>query len=698
MGGLTFQYSPWFIILCLLLGLAYALVLYFRDRQFKEQASWLNWVLGILRFLLVSLIAILLLAPFLRSLVTETKKPVVVVAQDVSESVIAGMDEEAIEQYKTDVKGIRSALDGQYEVRQYAFGESTRETEDFDFTDKVTNISEALQTVYDLYSNQNLGAVILASDGIFNEGNNPLYQAEQLSAPVFSIALGDTSIEKDVLLKRVFNNRIVYLGDQFNMEIDLSAQNCAGESSVISISRYENGRFNKLKDIPVEIDKNDFFTTEEVFLEADKSGVQRYRVAVRGVAEEASTSNNIKDIFIDVLDARQKILVIAKSPHPDISALKQSVTSNKNYEMDVIYINNRNKTLEEYDLIIFHQLPDVSNLASAFFNTVEQQKIPHIFIVGTQTMTKKLNELQSLVEIQGDGRNTNDVQASPSGNFSLFNLGQDLREELPRFPPLLAPFGDFKEGGNAQVFLYQRISKIDTKYPLFVFGEENGIKKGVLCAENIWKWRLFDFLQHQNHDLFNEFISKSIQYVSAKEDKRRFRVNLPQNIFKETDPVVFDAELYNESYELVNEPDVRLTITNSEGKEFPYMFNKSGNAYTLNAGFLSVGDYTFRSSVLFAGKELTFNGQFSIQPIQLEAYSTTANHQVLNMLSEKFGGQVFYPQNISELQEVVKNKDIKPVIYQTSETRFVINYKWLFFVLLTLLTAEWFFRRYFGAY
>ena len=174
---------------------------------------------------------------------------------------------------------------------------------------------------------------------------------------------------------------------------------------------------------------------------------------------------------------------------------------------------------------------------------------------------------------------------------------------------------------------------------------------------------------------------------------------MDKNVFKENEADVFDAELYNESYELINEPDVSLSIKDGDGKEFPFTFNKNTSGYTLNAGILPVGSYTFRGTTFYNGQTLDYNGQFSIQPVQLEVYETTANHGMLRLLSEQFGGALFYPSEVSKLGEAVLTKDtIKPVIYQTTKTRSVINLKWIFFLLLALLSGEWFLRRYHGAY
>lgn len=698
MENITFQYPAWYIIFCALLGLIAAGLLYYKDRSFSQQSNWLNWLLGSIRFLLVSLIAILLLSPLLKSLVTETKKPVIVLAQDQSESILADMDESTLAKYKTDFNQLASSLGEEYDVKTYAFGNEVREGVDFNFTDKVSNISDLLKYLYDLYSNQNLGAVVLASDGIYNEGSNPIYASAKLAAPIFTVALGDTIPKKDLILKRVFHNKIAYLDDKFSIQVDINAQNCSDGNTVLNITAVGGGN-TVLERIPIAINKNDFFTTKEVILDAKKAGVQRFRISLNEINGEVTTLNNTQDIFVDVLDARQKILILANNPHPDITAIKQSISGNKNYEITTAYINDLKVNVGTFDFVILHQLPAKSNDAAAVLKTLYDKNIPRLYIVGMQSDLSKFSKVQPLLDLRADGRNTNDIQAKVADNFSLFTIDDNLKSELPNFAPMTAPFGDFKDNANTQVLLYQRIGKIDTKYPLLLFGEQNNIKMGVLAAEGIWKWRLFDYLQHQNHELTSELISKSVQYLTLKEDKRKFRVSVNKNIFNENEPLFFDAELYNNSYELINEPDATITITNEEGKNYNFTFNKKNKAYSLNAGLFPVGNYSFRGTVMSNGEQLKYNGQFSVQPIQLEVYETTADHGLLRMLSDKYGGTMVSPNNINTISELVKaKKSVKPTIYQTTKTRSVINLKWIFFILLTLLTLEWFLRRYYGGY
>ena len=253
-----------------------------------------------------------------------------------------------------------------------------------------------------------------------------------------------------------------------------------------------------------------------------------------------------------------------------------------------------------------------------------------MFIIGGQSDVRKLNTLQTLMSISADPKSGNDVQATMNGAFNLFTL-EDNMNQISEFNPMTAPFGDYKELGGGQVLMYQKIGKVDTKYPLIILGESNGTKTGIIAAEGLWKWRLFDFAQHQNHDITEGLISKMIQYVGVKEDKRKFRAWTDKNVYRENEPITFGAELYNNSYELINDPDVSMIITNSENKQFNYTFNKSGRSYSLSVGILAVGNYTFKALTNVGGQKMEVDGRFSVQPIQLELYETTADHAVLKI-------------------------------------------------------------------
>lgn len=700
MEQISFQYPTWFFIFCVLAGVVYAVTLYYRDRSMGDVSPRMNTILGILRFLAVSTLSGLLLSPILKTRKTESKQPIVIFAQDVSESIGANIDSVGLANFREQIKVLESSLDEKYDFVPYSFGEKTREGIDLPFTDKASNFSNLFSDLYDLYSNQNLGAIIFSSDGIYNEGSNPIYISNKLPVPIYTVALGDTTPVKDVVLKRVFHNKIAYLGDKFTIQADIAAQNFGGKTTQLTIAQINGGKSTQITQLPIEINTNQFFTTKEVILDANKVGVQHFRLSLKRLQGEKITANNTQDIFIDILDARQKILILAQAPHPDIAALKKGITQNKNYQVSVKYAKDiAQVNIAQYDMVIFHQLPDFGHDVSATIAALRKKKTPVWYIMGAQSNIPKLNKVQGILKTKAEIASVNEVQGVVAKDFSLFKISEELRKNLPNFSPLFAPFGEFEATGNGKVLLQQRIGKITTKYPLFVFGEEDGQKVGILAGEGLWKWELFDYLENNNHEVFNELVEKTVQYLSVKDDKRRFRVSVAKNIFKENEAAILNAELYNNAYELINEPEVNITITDSEGRDYNFTFTREGKTYSLNAGILPIGNYTYEASTLFNGEKLLFNGKFAVQPIQLELFETTANHTLLQQLSSQSGGQLLYPNQLQSLPELLAaSGKVKPVIYENFKTRPIIQLKGIFFLILALLAIEWFFRRYFGAY
>ncbi len=699
MENLSFQYPSWYLILCLLLGLLFAGLLYWKDKRFAEYGTWIPIGLGLLRFLAVSGLATLLLSPLLKQTTEEIKNPSIIILEDNSESIRASMDDTSFSNYQKDLDQVSNAISEKYELIKLGFGDEISINSDTSAQrDKVTNLSKALSYINDTYNDQNLGAIILATDGIFNEGKNPLYQNLKFKAPIYTVALGDTTIKRDLSIKHVYHNKIAYLGDKFGIQADIQASNATGSRTKLRLQRRNGDNWSTIKEESILINNNDFFETKSMIIDADRAGVNRYRVVVNQITDESSTANNIKDIYVEVLDARQKILVMANSPNPDVAAIKQLLEGNKNYVITVKYPKDQ-VNIVEYDFVIFHNLPSKTFDIKPMLDRMEARKTPRFYMVGQQTNFGKFNTAQNVVALSGKEGQSNEVTALFSNNFNLFNLESKTTESLEKFVPVLAPFGKFREGPKTNTLLYQKVGNIDTKYPLLSFSEENGIKTGVFLAEGYWKWKLFEYLQFQNFDVVKDILTKAITYTSVKEDKRKFRVTANNNIYKENEHIYFDAELYNNSYQLINDPEVFITIKKDGREEFQFTFSKRADTYSLDAGVLAEGSYTYESSVNYEGKKLTQSGSFTVQSIQLELFNLTADHNLLNTISEKYGGKLFLPNEINQLSEtLLTSNSIKPIVYPTTTSKSIINFKWLLGLLGVLLLLEWFLRRYFGSY
>ncbi len=697
MENIIFQYPSWYLILCLLLGIAYASILYFKENRFDENSKIIKWILALLRMLSVTLLAILLLSPLIKTLIENQKDPIILSLIDSSESIKLGSKKE--ENPDTAIDNLLTKLEEKYNVQKFYFGESVHAQSKDSVGNKTTNLSRAIKFASENYGDQNVGAVILSSDGIYNEGLDPIYQDNELNAPFYTLALGDTTKRKDLLIKDVFYNKIVYLGDQFNVQVDVAADNCSRQRTTLRVNEIQEDNSIGLKEQRINIDSDNFFTTEEVTLTANKAGIIKYRVAVNSIDGEEIRSNNVKEIYVEVLDARQKILLYADAPHPDISAIRSALSYNKNYELDLKYAGRDGFNPAEYDMVIFHNLPSKNNKILSVLDQLNSRKTSRLFVVGKQTILSELNEIQDVVKISGNNSQSDLVQAIYNGGFSSFLLDESIKNRLSNFPPMIAPFGKYEKGADAKIMLYQKIGRVATEYPLIGFNERNNIRTAVIASEGLWKWKLADFQLHQNHQTFNDLIGKIIQFTSVKKDTRKFRTNTSKNLFKENESIQIEAQLFNENFESINAPDVNLVLKDGQGKTYKYNFSRKDNFYSLDLGYLKQGNYSYSAECTSSGKLLKDKGSFTVKQIALEQFDLTARHQVLHRLSEKTGGKMFYLEGLESLQtQLLQSDTMKPILYTSNKTQSVLNIRWILGLLMLLLCLEWFVRRYFGSY
>jgi hypothetical protein len=234
--------------------------------------------------------------------------------------------------------------------------------------------------------------------------------------------------------------------------------------------------------------------------------------------------------------------------------------------------------------------------------------------------------------------------------------------------------------------------------PLLFFSQFENRKTGVLCGEGIWKWALREHAENNSKEAVTALLMKTVQYLASREKKTPFRV-LHKNSYQENEQLVLDAELYNESGELINSSDVKIILKDENGHNYPYTFSKTGKAYTLNAGYLPVGKYDFTASTRLGNKQYSESGSFTISALQLELSETIANHQLLNAISSATGGSMVHTGNIDDLDKLIRAKeDIKPVSYSQKKLSDVISLKWIFVLIMAFLSFEWFIRKRSGSY
>ena len=676
---------PWYYFLvCLLVGILYAVFLYYQDKKNQDRSKNFIIALASLRFVSVSIISFLLLELFMKHIITETEKPVIIIAQDNSSSIISGKDSSFIKtEYNQALTSFINAVKETYEVKTYQFDNSSKQSDTYDFKGNETDISNVFLDIENNFSNQNIGAVVLATDGIYNKGSNPLYSITNINAPVYTIALGDTTVLKDAFIQSVNHNQIAYLGNVFPVEVVVNAIDLKDKQSTISIS--QNGKL--IKQETLFINASNFSKTYNFTLEALSSGIQKYTVTITALDEEKNKQNNSQSFLVEVIDNREKILILANAPHPDIAAIEQSLASSQTYEVEVSLVDKFTKPLKPYSLVILHH---TANLPTRILSELKANN-QSIWFIG-------LNSPSGIngINVHGNGNRFNDIEPIVQPNFALFTVSPELKNYLKELPAVVCNFGNSTISNGANSLINQRIGVVNTDNPLFYFTEQNAVKMATFAGDGLWRWRMRDYADHTNFNLFNELISKTVQYLSVKADKSFFRV-FTKKIINENEALDFTAEVYNQSYELVTEPDVTLTLKDDNNKSYNYSFSKKQTMYSLSAGQFPAGEYRYEAKVKYANNLYTKTGLVIIKEVIAEKNNTVANHQLLYQIAKQSGGQLFYKNQLKELQQsILANNTITAVTYSHKQLTDLINLKWLFFLIVGLLSLEWFLRKYNG--
>lgn len=687
---LLFTYHPIWILLAIIIAFAYAFILYRKDSLLEDVKRSLIWVLAFFRFTAVFCILFLLLGVIIENFTERKEKPLLFVVNDNSASVLLSKDST---KYKTtyleELNEMSADLATDFEVLNYDFSTELSPGFSGSYDGKSSDLSNVFNSIFDQYTNRNIGGIILASDGIYNEGANPIYAIARKSfLPIFTIGLGDTNLVKDARIDEVNHNDIAFLGNEFPIEISLSQTLCKGQSANVSI--YEGNQL--LKQQKVNFSEDESQLRLQFIAKANRIGFIKYRAEISEINGEYSVKNNVANFYVEVIDGRQKILMTYQAPHPDIVALRSVIETNKNYEVELKKISEVDN-LKGYDLVIVHNYSAESKALNTY---IDEGQGPLLLLVGLQTELNSLSNLK--VGFSGRFTDSEDVSFAPNPNYKEILVSPSSVQVFANAPPLQAPFGSIKFSEAIEVLAYQKVGNIKLDQPLIYFSQKQDSRFGVVMGEGIWRWRFYDQMKNQNTKSFNDFFSKLITFLAVKENKDPFRVQL-ENEYTENDAVVIRAELYNKSFDLINDPEVKFVYTNENKEEFESYFVKTSNAYQLDLGKLKQGVYNWTASTVFQDKKYQKTGSFLVREVKIEFLNAVANHRILQSIAENSSGKFFFPNQLNELNQSIRSRDdMVTVVYKEKEFDDLIDYKWLFVLIVLLFSVEWFVRKFQGAY
>ena len=676
-GLLHFENPLWWLLPAAIVLFAAVYFLYSaKDLPWRKSTSY---VLASVRFIALLIIAFLLLNPFINLISNTLEKPKVAVLVDNSTSMLQHHDSTELTEM---IRLIQNEVEGEgYEVSLYDLeGKKNK----FSFSAGKTDLAASIQRIREDFQGQNLGKIILLSDGINNRGFSPLYQT--LVDPVTTIGFGDTIPPRDIGIVEARFNNIVYKGNQFPLEVLVSSRGFSGNQTLLKVLQGSSVVAEK----EISLDRNQ---QVNFLLDAGNAGLNRYQIVLESVEGEEQSENNRYDFFVDVIEGKEKVLMVAPAPHPDIRAIRDALLETNNYETD-LYIPGISELSQEklYDVAIFH------NALNRNFPSVDiDEDTPIWYIIDPEGRIGQTGNFSG-VTIRQNRKQLDAVGPAFNSSFSQFSMEDGFVDVLSSYPSIHVPYGEYAINGPVDVFLYQKVGSITTSRPLLSFFDDGNNKSALLAGTGIWKWKLQEGAIEGNDKFFDQIVTKTIQLLSVKKDKRQFRIDPTRRVYQEGEKVRFTIETYNSIYERTGGNTIEVTIRNSEDQTYSYTFtsDRDNNLYT--GATLPAGIYSYNASTKIGEKIHRESGEFLIKAIQLEKLNRVADHQLLREIARNSGGSFYYHSEIEPLYEEISSMELSGVIRTSQNFVPVINILWILVIVISLMSVEWFFRKYLGAY
>jgi hypothetical protein len=668
-------------ILLIMLSLVVAGSLSFYHYLYKaKNNSTVSLFLAFLRFMSIFGILLLLINPIITKNTLDTVKTPLPIVVDNSNSIsFLNVNEKASELYQKLISN--TALQDKFDIQSYQFDGEFQQSEKFDYKGTQTNLDAVAKNLKSINKNIIFPTVII-TDGNQTSGNDYVYGFD-VANKVFPLIVGDTTTFLDFKIDQLNVNKYAFHKNKFPVEVFLNYSGTKNVTADFVISQ-GNSVFSKQS---ISFSPSKKTAVINVFLPANKVGLQVFKATISSKEKEKNTYNNTKNFAVEVIGQKTNIAIISAINHPDIGALKRAIETNAQRKVTLIKPDDI-KSLQDYSILILYQ---PTTEFKSVFDFAKLAGINTFIITGNNTDFNFLNQQQSNFSFKMSGQKE-DYLAEFNSQFNLFaidNIG------FENFPPLQNPFGTITTNGNVSVLLSSKIRNIDTNAPLLAFTENQGKRTAYFLGENCWKWRLQIHIDNQSFEKFDIFIDKIIQFLASNNSKKSLVV-AHESFYNSGEAIEISAQYFNKNYEFDEKARLTIAVTNTKTKQTKnYDLLKSNNSYKVNLDGLTAGNYDF--SVKELNSKTTYSNHFEILNFDIEKQFVNPDVEKLTQLASQTQGKAYFPNQIEVLiKSLLDNEEYKAVQKNTVTKTPLIDWVWLLVLISIFLSTEWFVRKYNG--
>ncbi len=596
--GLSSSFSPVVLILSFLVAAAFAVLAYRRTTP-PVSRGW-RVALGSLRFLVLFILFFLLSDPVAAIFRSTSVPPSVVILLDNSQSMTLtsnGDPRGAVSRFAASPE--LSLLSDRGTLRWATFDNSVRRlaggwSEDaLRFDGDRTDLTGAFESLRSEPIDDNIASYVLLSDGNPTSASNPSYAADALGVPVFTVGVGDTTVRKDILISDVLHNSVAYAGTRVPVQVTVRSNGYNGERVEVILS--VRGSAADRSTITVGSGTGDYRTT--LFMTPESVGTVRATVSISRLPDEVTYENNRSVFFTTVLSGKRTVLLLAGTPGQDVAFVRRALEADSNVAVmarierpDGSFLDGglSDADIRKSDAIFLVGFPGpyTTDATLRLLSSQIALNKPVFFMMSRTLDRGKLTRILPLLPVSVETLLPTELRvfmAVPNDlrQHPLLRLGPETAWSA--LPPLFQPQGVYGVRPEAQVIGTVRMQSRTLRDPLLVVRSVAGNRSIALLGYGIWRWKMLSPQGGYPDNPLDMFVSNTVQWLTAIEDQRRFRVTPSKESFSALEPTLFRAEVYDESMRPVNDATVEMGIS-GEGRSYSVLFSSIDNGQYEGSG------------------------------------------------------------------------------------------------------------------
>lgn len=720
--NLGFGLSPWFLTLFVVVGIAFSFYIYKHTIPYISKGK--KSLLITLRSLALALLLLALFEPILAIVRSTAESPKVAVALDNSISASltdAGGDRKT--EYKKTYDNINFNKFEQNDVSYYLFDENTNKTDNFTFDSlkfngNLTDLSKPIRTISKTAEQENTRAIVLISDGAFNTGFNPLYDAEYFGKPIYVVGIGDTNLPKDIALQSIITNEIAYIDNPVPVNVNLKVSGY--KEGKIELVMYDNGIKVTQQDINVYSEKQDYSAVFEYMPKIE--GHHKISFTASQFDGEITYKNNTLAEYINVLKNKRNYLLLAGAPNPDITFLKNVLNKEKGVEIKEFiqkqgseFYNQAptRKDFSDAEVIILIGFPISSSPSNVLLMLKEELTLgKSLFFIGSQNLDfSKLRFMEEVLPFNILSFTYNEYLALPdfkrealsSPLLKVLGLENDL-ELWNQLPPIYHTETYLKPKPTTEIISTLKINNVALAEPLIITNSTQNRKSVAVLGYGLYRWKMLGYASDISkgkidaHNLYDIFVQNCFKWLTIDQINKNVRIKTSKKFYYTGEKVEFLGQVYDASYNPIENAQIKVKITSlSQTKEITLQPLGNGR-YTSLVDGLAEGDYSFNGECFVNNQKLgSDNGRFSVGETAIEYSNYTMNIALLRSLAERTGGKFYLPNETANLLSDIQNNPSFKEKPLTARTEIPIwNSPFLLVIAILLFAIEWFLRKRYG--